>query len=168
MSDMFPLLLALTLMQSAAPQPTPDPNYVTRAAATSGLAPGMKVTELSSSTRNFMLVFAKGDEVASGLADFAEKNNIKAAHFTAIGAFDSATFGWFDPAKRAYKKIPLNEEAEVVSFVGNITRDARGRPNVHAHCVVALQDGTTRAGHFVEGRVSLTLQLFIEDAEPLK
>ena len=53
---------------------------------TPGQAPGMKVKDLGSSARMFEVTFTKGDEVMSGLTDFAAKNNIKAAHFTAIGA----------------------------------------------------------------------------------
>jgi predicted DNA-binding protein with PD1-like motif len=140
------------------------PGYLVRTVPKPGMAPGMKVTEFSKTARTFELVFSKGDEVASGLTDFARKNHIKVCHFTAIGAFDSAVLGWFDPEKRAYKKILIDQEVEVASFSGSITlRD--GVPSVHAHMVAALPDGTTRGGHFVEGHVSLTLQVFLDVLE---
>jgi len=110
----------------------------------------------------------KGDEVAAGLTEFAEQNHIKVAHFTAVGAIDSGVLGWFDPDKRAYKKILINQEAEVVSLSGNIALQ-NGKPFVHAHCVVALSDGSTRGGHSIEGHVSLAMQVFVVDAsEPEK
>jgi predicted DNA-binding protein with PD1-like motif len=43
------------------------------------------------------------------------------------------------------------------------------KPFVHAHCVVALSDGSTRGGHLIEGHVSLAMQVFVVDAsEPEK
>jgi uncharacterized protein len=164
------LLLALACMGGAQAQDNaPVPEYVTRPATTpAGQAPGLKATELGPSTRTFQLTFAKGDEVGAGLAEFAEKNHLTLSNFTAIGAFDSAVIGWFDPQKRAYKAIRLNEEMEVTSFTGNITLNRDGKPVVHAHCVVALlRNGAVYAGHFIEGHISLTMQMNLVDAKPL-
>ena len=71
------------------------------------------------------------------------------------------------PEKRAYKQILIDQEVEVLAFTGNIIVTNGKRGQCHAHVVVALPDGTTRGGHFVEGRVSLTLQLFLDDAAPI-
>ena len=133
-----------------------------------GKAPGLKVTEFSPKVRHFKLVFAKGDEVAAGLAEFAAKNHIKDAHFTAVGAFDSAMLQISDPEHKTHKMMPLKGEMEVTSFTGNIAPDRTGKLLVHAHCTVSmLKDGTTYSGHFVEGHISLTMQLYLEDSEPL-
>jgi predicted DNA-binding protein with PD1-like motif len=60
------------------------------------------------------------------------------------------------------------EEMEIASFAGNVTRDRNGNPVVHAHCVVALlRNGVVYAGHFIEGHISLTMQMYLEDSEPL-
>ncbi len=166
------ILLAFAL-PAAAPthaQDMPAPEYLQRAAGPppTGKAPGLKANELNPRVRTFQITFAKGDEVAAGLAEFAEKNHLTASHFTAIGAFDHAVIGWQDPEKRAFKIIRLNEEMEVTSFVGNIRRDANGRAVVHAHCTVALlRNGQVYSGHFVEGQISLTMQMTLEDSEPL-
>jgi predicted DNA-binding protein with PD1-like motif len=161
----------VTAMALAAfsPVQAQEPEYATRPAAPqTGQAPGLKATELSPRTRRFQLVFAKGDEVQAGLAEFAVKNHLSNAHFTAIGAFDHAVIGWFDSDKRAYKIIRLNEEMEVTSFTGNIMPGRNGAaPQVHTHCVVAfLRNGEVHAGHLIEGHVSLTMQLYLDDAEP--
>ena len=131
------------------------------------MAPGLHATELTPPKRNFELVFSKGDEVVAGLAEFAEKNHLTVANFTAIGAFDHAILGWFDPGKKAYKTFPIDEEMEIASFTGNIRPDKNGKPVVHVHCVVATGDGVPHAGHLLEGRISLTMQLYMTDATPL-
>ena len=128
-----------------------------------GGAPKMKVTEFAKEGRSFEIVLSKGDEILSALVGFAEKNNVHTAHFTAIGAVDKATLGWFDPEKRAYKTNAIDEEAEIVSFTGNISTGATGKPAAHGHIVLGMKDGSTRGGHLVEGYISLTLQLFVEE-----
>ena len=128
----------------------------------------MKATELSPRTRTFHILFSKGDDVAVGLADFAEKNHLTDAHFEAIGAFGSAVIGWSDRAKHAFKVVKINEEMEVSSFLGSITRNKDGKPLVHAHCTVGLlRNGTVYAGHCLHEEVSLTLEMYLTDSEPL-
>jgi predicted DNA-binding protein with PD1-like motif len=134
----------------------------------SGTAQGMKATELAPSIRTFHIVFSKGDDVAVGLAEFAEKNHLTDAHFEAIGAFGSAVIGWSDRAQHAFKVVKINEEMEVSSFLGSITRDKEGKPLVHAHCTVGLlRNGAVYAGHCLHEEVSLTLQMYLTDSEPL-
>jgi len=146
------------------------PNYaVSPKDAGDGHAPGMKATELGPKTRTFHITFQKGDDPAAGLAEFARKNNLTNAHFEAIGAFGSAVIGWSDRAKKAFKVVRINEEMEVSVFNGNIVRNAEGQPVVHAHCVVGiLSNEKVYAGHCVQEEVSLTLQVYVTDSEPLK
>jgi predicted DNA-binding protein with PD1-like motif len=142
-------------------------DYMPSSAIQPGTAPGMKATELPSHLRMFRITFAKGDDPAAGLADFADKNHITNAQFSAIGAFGSATIGWSDHPKKAFKVVKLNEEMEVASFNGSVTRDKDGKPYVHAHCVVGLLgNGRVYAGHCLEERVSLTMELYLTDAGP--
>src|ERR1700719_4869792 len=75
-----------------------------------GKAPRMKVQLLNSgeAAKQYAVIFCQGDEAFSGLLEFAQKYHITSAHFTAIGAVNGATLGWFDPQRKMYKKIPIN------------------------------------------------------------
>jgi predicted DNA-binding protein with PD1-like motif len=42
--------------------------------------------------RQYAVIFGKGDEVASGLLEFAQRHNVTSAHFTAIGALQDGSF----------------------------------------------------------------------------
>jgi uncharacterized protein len=163
------LILTVALVGGARAQTkAPATEFVPQSAIKEGTAPGLKVTELNPKTRRFQLVFAKGDDVRAGLSDFAAKNHLTIANFTAIGALDSAVIGRSDPTKKAFRVVRLNEEMEVTSFTGNITRDRDGNPVVHGHIVVALlRNGAVYSGHLLQGRVSLTMQLYLDDSEPL-
>jgi uncharacterized protein len=76
-----------------------------------GKAPGMRVellTKQGEEPRQYAVIFAKGDEVASGLVDFAERYNVTSAHFTGIGALQDVTVAWMDREKKSYKAIPID------------------------------------------------------------
>jgi predicted DNA-binding protein with PD1-like motif len=45
---------------------------------------------------------------------------VSAASLTAIGAFSRATVGWFDFASKSYKEIPVDEQCEVLSTIGDV------------------------------------------------
>ena len=114
----------------------------------------------ATSPRTWALIFDKGDEPVAGLTAFAKAQKLGAAHFTAIGAFSDVTLGYFDRAKRDYKKIPLHEQVEVLSLLGDVALD-KGEPKVHAHVVVGRADGETRGGHLLEARVWPTLEVVL-------
>ena len=153
--------------QPATPQQATPEGYIPRGMRPGkGLAPGMEVTDLGKSAHTYRVHLTKGDELMSGLTDFAEKYHIKNAHFTATGAINKGLFGWADPESNlGQKKIELNQEAEIVSLLGSITTDAQGRATVHGHGSVALTDGSVRGGHWFEAHVSIIAQAFVTEEE---
>jgi hypothetical protein len=62
-----------------------------------------------------------GDKAMADLKMFAEEQHLAASHFTAIGAFKNVILGYFDWEKKDYIKIPLHEQVEVLSLVGDIS-----------------------------------------------
>ena len=115
------------------------------------------------SGRTYALVFDTGDEVVSGLTQFAERRQLGAARFTAIGAFSGATLGYFDWRKKDYERIPVREQVEVLTLAGDVAQDG-GRPRVHAHVVLGKRDGTAHGGHLLEGHVRPTLELMLVES----
>jgi uncharacterized protein len=152
--------------QAAAPQATPE-GYMPRGwRPTKGLAPGMKVTDLGKGGRTFRLNMTKGDEIMSGLVEFAEKYHIKNGHFSGVGAINKGLFGWSDVERGlGQKKIELNQEAEIVSMLGSISQNAQGQSTVHAHGSVALSDGTVKGGHWFEAHISIIAEIFVTEEE---
>ena len=111
----------------------------------------MKVSDLGKVVKTYRVSMAKGDDILSGLTEFAEKYKIRNGYFTALGAVDQGLFGWTEIGRAAngqnlQRKIELNEEAEIVSLMGTITLNAQGQGVVHAHGSVALSDGTVKGG----------------------
>jgi predicted DNA-binding protein with PD1-like motif len=129
-----------------------------------GRAPKMQVQLLNPGepTKQYAVIFYQGDEAFSGLLDFAEKYRVASAHFTAIGALNGATLGWFDPQRKMYKKIPINGQHEVIGMSGDVAL-YQGKPVVHTHMMVGNSDGATFGGHVLALNVSPTLEVMVTE-----
>jgi predicted DNA-binding protein with PD1-like motif len=127
-----------------------------------GRSPGVTVKLLSEqvNVKTYVLVFAAGDEIMSGLAEFADKYQVKSAHFTAIGDAQTAKIGWFDRSRNMFKVNYISTQSEITSLVGDIAM-FNGKPIVHAHINLAAADGTVRGGHLFEAIVAPTLEVFV-------
>ncbi len=134
-----------------------------------GLAPNAKVKLVheGKGERVYAVIFSPGDEVLSGLTDFAMKYRVGNAHFTGIGAVSSALTAYFVLDQKAYHPLPVTEQVEVLSLIGDIA-SFEGKPIVHMHMVLGKRDGTTVGGHVFEARVNPTLEVFVTaDDTPL-
>lgn len=162
------LILMVGIAGSAAYSQQKSSEYVSPSEAVPrGKAPNMKVELLNPGerTKQYAVIFYQGDEAFSGLLEFAEKYHVTSAHFTAIGAINGATLGYFDPARKMYKKIAIDGQHEVIGMSGDIAL-YKGNPVVHTHMVVGNSDGTTRGGHVLEVYVSPTLEVMVT-ADPV-
>lgn len=113
--------------------------------------------------RTLAVVLERGDEVMSTLQRFAAEHQLTASRLTAIGAFESATLGYFDWERKVYERIPVAEQVEVLSLIGDIALDGAA-PRVHAHVVLGRRDGSTIGGHLLDARVRPTLEVIIIDS----
>lgn len=110
--------------------------------------------------KTYALIFETDDEITTEMLNFVREKNISAARFTAIGACSRVTTAFYNLEKREYEKNPINEQVEVTSLIGNIAL-YENAPKLHAHIVVGKRDGTAHGGHFIEGVVRPTLEMFL-------
>ena len=97
----------------------------------------MKIRQLDDleGRRTFVMVCETGDDPVEALTAAAKRFDLRAASLSGIGAFSAVTLGFFDHARRDYRRRVIREQVEVVSLIGNVALD-RGEPRVHAHVVV--------------------------------
>jgi predicted DNA-binding protein with PD1-like motif len=129
----------------------------------------MKASLLDESAggRTFMVVLATGDEAMTSLMSFAREHDVSAGHFTAIGAFSNAVVGYFDWEKKVYREIPISEQVEVLSLIGDISLaddTPSHHPKVHAHVVLGTRDAAARGGHLLSGHVRPTLEVVVTES----
>jgi predicted DNA-binding protein with PD1-like motif len=121
--------------------------------------------------RRYVLVFERGDEVMAEVKGLAERERLRAAEFSGIGAVSSARLAAFNPDTREYVDIPDPGQTELVSLNGRITLPKDADPNdppaerqLHVHCVLSREDGSTIAGHVFELVVRPTCEVFVTES----
>ena len=111
----------------------------------------------------YVVVCDPGDEAVSALAEFARAEDLEAAQITAVGAFEHATVGWFDRSTRDYRRIPVDQQCELLSLIGDVAVGPDGKPSLHIHLVVGKHDGSAMAGHLGEAHVRPTLEVIVTE-----
>lgn len=122
-----------------------------------------KLVSAQGARRVWVLVLSRGEEAKKTILDFAARNDLKAASFVALGAFEKAKLGYFDWQEKKYLPIPVDEQVEVVTLVGDIAENEKGEADLHAHTVLGRRDGSTRGGHLMEGVVRPTLEVTLTE-----
>ncbi len=114
-------------------------------------------------TRVWIAVLDTGEEVKASLLALAKQEAIANASFVALGALEKAVIAYFEWDRKKYKPIPVDEQVEVITLVGDIVPDDKGKPSLHAHAVLGRNDGSTRGGHLQEGHVRPTLEITVTE-----
>jgi uncharacterized protein len=123
-----------------------------------------KLIHESHGQRTFAVVLDKGDEVMTSLMRFADHETVTAAQVTAIGAFEKAVLGFFTWDRKEYERIPVGEQVEVLSLLGDIGVEESGKPALHLHAVLGRRDGSTVGGHLLEAHVRPTLEVVVTES----
>lgn len=118
----------------------------------------------SNGQRTYVVVLETGDEIMASLKSFAAEERIKTAQFTAIGALSDVVLMYFDWEKKEYLRIPMREQVEVASMIGDMVEDPDGKPSLHVHLVVGRRDGSAMAGHLGDAHVRPTLEAIVTES----
>jgi predicted DNA-binding protein with PD1-like motif len=119
--------------------------------------------------RTVVAVLDAGDEAVAALTEAARAHELSAASLTAVGAVQRATVGWYDLDAREYRHIEVDEQAELLSLVGDVARGPDGDVALHAHVVLGLRSGEARGGHLLAATVRPTVEaVFTESPAHLR
>jgi predicted DNA-binding protein with PD1-like motif len=128
----------------------------------------MKATVIEDARqKSFILNFESGDEVISGIEKFARESGLQNAQLTAIGGFSSATLGSFMWDSKDYKRIPVNEQVEVMTMTGNVVSDSDGL-KVNAHAVLSKADGSAQGGQVLEAFVNPRMEVILGESPKIR
>lgn len=118
----------------------------------------------SNGQRTYAVVLETGDEVMASLKSFVAAERVRAAAFNAIGALSDVVLMYFDWDKKEYQHIPVREQVEVASLIGDVAEGPDGKPSLHVHLVVGRRDGSAMAGHLAEAHVRPTLEVILTES----
>jgi predicted DNA-binding protein with PD1-like motif len=122
----------------------------------------MHFRQVNDQPSTFVVILEPGEEAMSTLTAFARAQALSASQITAIGAFERVVLGYFDRAKRDYQPIPIAQQVEVLSLVGDIVGQG-DELKLHVHVVVGKSDGSAHGGHLLEATVWPTLEAVITE-----
>jgi len=91
----------------------------------------------------------RGEDVLDRLNQLVRENGVTAASFTALGAVEKASVGFFVGGGQ-YSTVSYDGPLEVLSCVGNVSL-REGKPFIHAHIAIADKDGKAYGGHLMRG-----------------
>lgn len=102
----------------------------------------------------------RGESIAEKIQKIATAENIKTAQVSSIGAASHLEIGCYQVSEKQYIKHVYDGDFEITSLLGNISQKD-GEFYLHLHINAADEKGTAYAGHFNEGIIGGTCELFI-------
>ncbi|TFH10890.1 MAG: DNA-binding protein [Candidatus Thorarchaeota archaeon] len=113
--------------------------------------------------RVIVLRLEPGEDILKSLEKIVAKHKLQSGHLSLIGAVSKVHLGYYDLHEKVYKDFTIDEDLEIVSCVGNISR-LKEDYVVHAHVVASDVNGRCYAGHLMEGCVvSITIEIVITE-----
>jgi predicted DNA-binding protein with PD1-like motif len=106
----------------------------------------------------------KDDDLLNELTKIVQENDINTGVIKVIGAVQEAKIGFYNQETNEYEYVKFDKEMEIVSCIGNISI-LDGKPFIHAHIVLADEDGSCYGGHLAEGTKVFASEFYIQ---PLK
>ena len=103
----------------------------------------------------------RDEEILAQLKIFAEKEQVKLASVTALGAVKDFTIGVFDTSAKAYHSNRFQGVYEIVSLVGTINT-MNGEFYTHLHMSAGNDKGEVFGGHLNRAVVSATCEMVVD------
>jgi predicted DNA-binding protein with PD1-like motif len=123
----------------------------------------VRTFETENTGRVIVIRLEPGEDILKSIEKIVAEKELLSGHLSLIGAVSKVQLGYFDLNEKVYKDFTIDEDLEVVSCVGNISRLNDGYV-VHAHIVASDMDGLCYAGHLMEGcLVSVTIEIVITE-----
>lgn len=110
----------------------------------------------------YILSIKTGSDVNETLEDFAKKQKIQVGNISGIGAVNSATLRFYNPATQKYVTKTFNEQMEISNLTGNISMKD-GKQFLHIHVTLGKSDYSTIAGHLLTAKINGAGEFWVED-----
>jgi len=100
-------------------------------------------------------------EIVGALNAFCEEQGIRCGLIEGLGAVNTATLRFLDPATKKYVDKTFDEQMEIASLVGNIS-EKDGRAYLHIHVTLGRRDYTVVGGHLLCATVNGACELAVK------
>ena len=101
------------------------------------------------------------EEILEEIGKVAEKENIRLAQVTGLGAINDFTAGVYNTVTKEYHSIQFQGAFEIVSLTGTVTRKD-GDVYLHLHIAAGDEEGHVHGGHLNRAIISATAEIQIQ------
>jgi hypothetical protein len=119
----------------------------------------MKV--IAKENTRYLLRFDAGEEFIAALKTFCEREDIKGATFSALGAAGEVALFWYSHSVKSYEERVIQEDLEIVNIIGNVAVKDNAII-VHAHGVFSGKDFVAVSGHMKSAVISVTCEVSLK------
>ncbi|HEX5598957.1 MAG TPA: PPC domain-containing DNA-binding protein [Micromonosporaceae bacterium] len=126
----------------------------------------MQSREIDDHARRVLVIACdQGEEAVGTITQAVREHGIRAAQVTGVGGLQGGELGYYDRKLRDYSLIPIAEQVEVLSLLGDVA-EHDGQPVVHLHAVLGRKDGSALGGHLMRGQVWPVLEVIVTEVAP--
>ena len=100
-------------------------------------------------------------EIVGALNAFCKEQGIGCGLIEGLGAVNTATLRFLDPATKKYVDKTFDEQMEIASLVGNIS-EKDGEVYLHIHVTLGRRDYTVVGGHLLCATINGACELAIK------
>jgi len=108
----------------------------------------------------YLIRLQRNEEIIRSLSSWAAQEQLPGGMISGLGAMHGVTLGYFDEARREYRKKEHAAPVEILSLNGGISA-LGGKPYVHLHAVIADADGKAWGGHLFRGTITATGEIYV-------
>ena len=114
---------------------------------------------------SFVVRIKRGEKIIESLTAFCKKEGIEGGFFYGVGAVDKAELAHYDVDSQKYSSLKFEQPLELINITGSIGKEED--LIIHAHTVLGDTEMKVIGGHFVEGRVSGTAEIYLTKTDKL-
>ena len=115
----------------------------------------------------WVVCLESGENLRQSLEQLCLELGVEGAQVSGIGGLLDPQLGFWQFDTGEYTRHTLEGRWELLSLQGNISL-YEGRPFAHLHVTLSGPDYQVRGGHFFEGSITATAEIFLRTCRPLR
>lgn len=114
--------------------------------------------------RAFLFRMKQGSDILESLTAFCEREKVKAAAISVIGATSEVTVGYYDQVRHEYHRKTFRQEMEILSCLGNASLK-EGKPFLHLHAAMGDVELRVWGGHLFPGSKVFAAEAHVQELD---